>query len=95
MTTAVDPICNMEVETSNPPGGQSEHEGTTCYFCAPGCRIAFEKDPEKYLADDWEGIDMGPQNEGDGHAGHPPEGHQLGAPEKRGSFLSRLFGRGS
>ena len=76
MATAVDPICKMDVDTDNPTGGESEHEGATYYFCAPGCKIAFEKDPEKYLADDWEGISM---------EGEP----------KKGSFLSRLFGRGS
>jgi YHS domain-containing protein len=24
-------------------------EGKTYYFCAPGCRESFEKEPEKYL----------------------------------------------
>ncbi len=90
MATAVDPICKMDVDTENPPGGQSEHQGTTYYFCAPGCRVAFEKDPEKYLAGDWEGIPMESQ-----HAGHDHSGHVHGEPEKKGSFLSRLFGRGS
>ena len=56
MATAIDPICKMEVDTDNPAGGTSEHEGTTYYFCAPGCRVAFGKDPEKYLSDDWEGM---------------------------------------
>jgi YHS domain-containing protein len=39
----------MEVDTSNPPGGQSEYQGTTYYFCAPGCKVAFDQEPEKYL----------------------------------------------
>ncbi len=76
MATAIDPICKMNVDTGNPPGGQSEHQGTTYYFCAPGCKVAFENDPEKYLADDWQGMPMETET-------------------KRGSFLSRLFGRGS
>jgi xanthine dehydrogenase accessory factor len=25
------------------------YKGATYYFCAPGCRTAFEKDPEKYI----------------------------------------------
>lgn len=100
MATAVDPICKMDVDAENPPGGQSEHQGTTYYFCAPGCRVAFEKDPEKYLADDWEGIPMESQHAGHDHSGHDHSGHDHpghvhGEPEKKGSFLSRLFGRGS
>lgn len=70
MATAVDPICKMDVDTENPPGGRSEHRGATYYFCAPGCKVAFDKDPKKYLADAREGI-------------------------SKGSFLSRLFRRGS
>ena len=104
MATAVDPICNMDVDTDNPPGGQSEQQGTTYYFCVPGCRVAFEKEPEKYLADDWKGIDMESQHAGHDDSGHDHGGHdhgerqheehQHGEPEKKGSFFSRLFGRG-
>jgi xanthine dehydrogenase accessory factor len=50
MAKAIDPICKMEVDTDNPPGGQSECQGTTYYFCAPGCKRAFDQDPEKYLS---------------------------------------------
>ena len=50
MATAVDPICKMDVDTDSPPGGQKDHDGTTYYFCAPGCKVAFDKEPEKYLA---------------------------------------------
>ena len=49
MATAIDPICKMDVDTDNPPGGQSEYQGATYYFCAPGCKVAFEREPEKYL----------------------------------------------
>ena len=58
MATAIDPICKMNVDTGNPPGGQSEYQGTTYYFCAPGCKVAFDREPEKYLSDDWEGMPM-------------------------------------
>ncbi len=51
MATAIYPICKMDVDTDNPSGGQSEYQGTTYYFCAPGCKVAFDQDPEKYLAD--------------------------------------------
>ena len=50
MATEIDPICKMEVDTDNPPGGQTGYQGTTYYFCAPGCKVAFEGDPEKYLS---------------------------------------------
>ena len=58
MATAIDPICKMEVDTDNPPGGQSEHQGTTYYFCAPGCKVAFDREPEKVLAGDTTPINM-------------------------------------
>jgi Cu+-exporting ATPase len=48
--TATDPVCKMDVDISNPPGGKHEHKGTTYYFCSPGCRVSFSKDPEKFLA---------------------------------------------
>ena len=76
MATAIDPICKMDVDTDNPPGGQSEHDGTTYYFCAPGCKVAFDKEPEKYLAeaesaahDDHEGHGHDHDDHGD-HEGH-------------------------
>lgn len=46
--TAIDLVCGMTVsadESSRP----LEYQGTTYYFCAPGCRTAFEKDPERYI----------------------------------------------
>ena len=50
MARAIDPVCHMEVDTDNPPGGQSQHQGTTFYFCAPGCKRAFDADSGKYLS---------------------------------------------
>jgi xanthine dehydrogenase accessory factor len=45
--SAVDPVCGMSV-----PALESslhlEHNGITVYFCSPGCRAAFRKDPERY-----------------------------------------------
>lgn len=45
---AKDPVCGMEVDEAN-PAATTEHQGTTYYFCAPGCKVAFEADPDKYL----------------------------------------------
>jgi xanthine dehydrogenase accessory factor len=44
-----DLVCGMTVaaEKSNRP---FEFEGTTYYFCAPGCRTAFEKDPTSFIS---------------------------------------------
>ncbi|MFQ5860702.1 MAG: YHS domain-containing protein [Dehalococcoidia bacterium] len=46
---AIDPVCKMEVDEQNPPGGQTDYQGETYYFCAPGCKRAFERDPVRYL----------------------------------------------
>lgn len=45
---AIDPICKMSVDPKTAPA-KAEYEGQTYYFCAPGCKVAFEKDPERYL----------------------------------------------
>jgi len=44
----IDPVCGSEVNESN-PGYQVEHKGNKYYFCAPECKTAFEKNPEKYI----------------------------------------------
>ncbi|MSQ11621.1 MAG: YHS domain-containing protein [Dehalococcoidia bacterium] len=46
---AVDPVCKMQVDEKNPPGGKAAYRGKSYYFCAPGCRKSFEKSPEKYI----------------------------------------------
>ena len=45
--TAVDPVCGMTVAAAD-SSLQLEHNGVTVYFCSPGCRAAFRKDPERY-----------------------------------------------
>jgi YHS domain-containing protein len=44
---AQDPVCGMTVDEET-AAGQSEYEGETYYFCSPGCKQAFDADPEKY-----------------------------------------------
>jgi YHS domain-containing protein len=46
---AIDPVCGMEVDEKT-ASWQSEYKGTTYYFCAPGCKASFDKNPEKYLS---------------------------------------------
>lgn len=45
---ALDVVCKMMVDPEAAPA-KTEYRGETYYFCAPGCKVAFEKDPEKYL----------------------------------------------
>lgn len=48
--TSVDPVCNMTVIVSRPAGGTFQYKKQTYYFCGPGCRVAFSKEPEAYLS---------------------------------------------
>jgi YHS domain-containing protein len=45
---AKDPVCGMDVDESK-AAATTEYKGQTYYFCAPGCKVAFEADPNKYL----------------------------------------------
>lgn len=47
--SATDPVCEMKVDVRKSPGGH-DHDGETYYFCVPGCKIAFRKQPEVYLS---------------------------------------------
>lgn len=47
---AIDPVCLMEVDPTNPPGGHSQYQGKDYYFCGPGCKVAFDRDPEHILS---------------------------------------------
>jgi len=46
---AIDPVCGMTVEIATATH-TADHEGTTYYFCNPGCLEKFTADPEKYLS---------------------------------------------
>jgi YHS domain-containing protein len=46
---AIDPVCKMEVDEKKAPA-KFLYKGKMYYFCAPGCKKAFESNPEKYLA---------------------------------------------
>ncbi|MBI3978300.1 MAG: YHS domain-containing protein [Chloroflexi bacterium] len=56
---AKDPVCGMTVQEHS-AAGKSEYQGQTYYFCSPGCKTAFEKDPAKYTT----------KQSGAGHSGH-------------------------
>lgn len=57
-----DPVCGMDVDPKT-AAGKSEYKGETYYFCSNGCKRAFDKEPEKYLANP-------------GHMPMPGHGHQ-------------------
>ena len=44
----LDLVCGMTI-AAVPANRPLEHEGITYYFCAPGCRVAFVKDPESFI----------------------------------------------
>ena len=54
---AKDPVCGMQADEKK-AAATLVHEGKTYYFCAPGCKSAFEKNPGKYVG------------KGGEHAGH-------------------------
>lgn len=60
---AIDPVCKMEVDEKTTTL-TSEYMGQTYYFCGPGCKTAFDKDPGKYAG-----------HEGHEHKGHEHHGH--------------------
>jgi uncharacterized membrane protein YraQ (UPF0718 family)/YHS domain-containing protein len=47
--STTDPVCGMTVDPETATE-RAEHGGVTYYFCSAGCREAFEKDPDRYLA---------------------------------------------
>lgn len=57
----IDPVCGMEVDPKT-AAAKFEYEGKLYYFCSPGCKASFEKDPEKYLKHE--------------HGAHEHQGHQ-------------------
>jgi Cu+-exporting ATPase len=45
---AKDPVCGMDVDERK-AAAMLVYEGKAYFFCAPGCKAAFVKAPEKYL----------------------------------------------
>jgi Cu+-exporting ATPase len=56
---AIDPVCGMTVDEQKAPA-TAVHEGTTYYFCAPGCKRTFEKDPAAILKSGPKGMGHAP-----------------------------------
>lgn len=45
---AIDPVCKMEVDEKTAKH-ESDYKGEKYYFCAPGCKKAFDENSEKYI----------------------------------------------
>ncbi|MGA6924659.1 MAG: YHS domain-containing protein [Desulfosarcina sp.] len=45
--TFVDPVCGMSVEPAM-AAAKTFHNGVEIYFCAQGCKKAFDAHPQKY-----------------------------------------------
>ena len=63
-TLVRDPVCGMSIDPATATE-QLEFEAATYYFCSPGCRSKFEKDPDRYTS-------QVAQLEHAGHLGDPP-----------------------
>jgi YHS domain-containing protein len=48
ITMAKDPVCGMDVDEQTAQH-KSEYNGKTYYFCAPGCKRAFDANPQQFL----------------------------------------------
>ena len=48
--TAIDPVCQMTVDTTTAEY-RSFHGGHAYYFCSAGCKVSFDKDPGKFIAE--------------------------------------------
>lgn len=46
---AIDPICGMEVDEKTVKF-TTDYGGKTYFFCALGCKAAFDENPEKYVS---------------------------------------------
>lgn len=46
-----DPVCRMmvDLDEARTKGLTSQHAGKDYGFCGPGCKRAFEKDPQRFL----------------------------------------------
>ncbi len=50
MAQLIDPVCDMTV-ASETAQYRSEYQGTIYFFCAAGCKRAFDKEPQRYTGE--------------------------------------------
>lgn len=44
----IDPVCGMDVDPKTATL-KSTYQGKAYYFCSPGCKREFDKDPQKFV----------------------------------------------
>ena len=49
MKRVKDLVCGMTIEPQT-AAATSQYGGKTYYFCAPGCKVAFDRNPEEYIS---------------------------------------------
>jgi YHS domain-containing protein len=57
----IDPVCEMMVDPKT-AAGKSDYLGKTYYFCSPGCKKDFDKEPQKYVKEGMQSGDQGRQH---------------------------------
>jgi len=73
VATVHDPVCHMDID----PGisaATSEYQGVTYYFCARGCKLDFDEDPEGVLKAEAEYDHSRPMDSAMGGGSSAPEG---------------------
>jgi Cu+-exporting ATPase len=70
----IDPVCGMSVNPETSPH-KAIHEGEAYAFCAAGCKVAFEKDPEAFVKEG-----AGPKTSAHMGETSPPVAISLGEP---------------
>jgi Cu+-exporting ATPase len=48
MEKVKDLVCGMMIDP-NTAAATAEYKGKKYYFCAKGCKVSFDKDPERYI----------------------------------------------
>ena len=66
MTKHQDPVCGMEIESSD-AAAEEEFGGKTYHFCSAHCREAFVKAPARYARAQTPDADRGHSGHGHGH----------------------------
>ena len=49
MPIVKDLVCGMTIDSEN-AAGKSDYTDQTYYFCSPGCKRSFDREPERYIA---------------------------------------------
>jgi YHS domain-containing protein len=48
MAKVKDLVCGMTIDPQT-AAATSEYKGQVYYFCAQGCKVAFDRDPDRYV----------------------------------------------